>query len=86
MFGGEEEKVHILCRNEFAGIMIDRFGKEVPLRKTDAEHFEISVEVAVSGIFLGWIMGLGDGVRITGPEHVVEMMQEEVRRLVRTYE
>ena len=86
MFDGEEEKVHILCRNEFAGIMIDRFGKEVPLRKTDAEHFEISVEVAVSGIFLGWIMGLGDGVRITGPEHVVEMMQEEVRRLVRTYE
>ena len=78
--------MHILCRNEFAGIMIDRFGKEVPLRKTDEEHFEISVEVAVSGIFLGWIMGLGDGVRITGPEHVVEMMQEEVRRLVRTYE
>ncbi len=29
---------------------------------------------------------LVDGVRITGPVHVVEMMQEEVRRLVRIYE
>lgn len=85
MFDGEEEKVHILCRNDFAGIMIDRFGKDVPLLKTDEEHFEISVDVAVSGIFFGWIMGLGEGVRITGPDYVVDMMREEVRRLAATY-
>ena len=85
MFDGREEKVHLLCQNRFAGIIIDRFGKDIPFRKVDGEHFEVTVEVAVSEIFLGWIMGLGDGVRITGPENVVGMMREEIRRLVDTY-
>ena len=85
MFDGREEKVHLLCQNRFAGIIIDRFGQDIPFRRVDAEHFEVTVEVAVSEIFLGWIMGLGDGVRITGPENVVGMMREEIRRLVDTY-
>ena len=85
MFDGDEERVQILCQNSFAGIMIDRFGKDVPLIKVDAEHFKISVDVAVSGLFLGWIIGLGDGVRITGPEYVVDMMRQEAARLLETY-
>ena len=35
--------------------------------------------------FLGWIMALGDGVRITGPGPVVKRMKAEVRRLNAQY-
>lgn len=35
--------------------------------------------------FLGWVMALGDGVRIVGPDAVVEKMKNEVRRLGEAY-
>ncbi len=85
MFDGEEERVHLLCRNTFAGIIIDRFGKDIPFRRVDDDHFEVTVEVAVSGLFIGWIIGLGDGIQITGPQHVKDMMKEEIHRLSDLY-
>lgn len=33
MFGGEEEIVKLRCKNEFAGVIIDRFGKDVMMIK-----------------------------------------------------
>lgn len=35
MFDGEEQNVEILCENGLAGVMIDRFGKDVPMLKVD---------------------------------------------------
>lgn len=85
MFGGEEETVKILCENRFAGVMIDRFGKDVAMVKVDDEHFYVNVKVAVSSHFLAWVMALGDGAKIIGPERVVQKVQEEVDRLVKQY-
>ena len=86
MFGGEEVKVTLEAENGMVGILIDRFGKDIPIQPVDAEHFRTSVVVAVSSQFLGWIMALGDGVRITGPDKVVDRMKEEIRRISQMYE
>lgn len=85
MFDGEEEKVHLICLNEFARIIIDRFGKDIPFIKVDGQHFEVTVEVAVSSVFIGSIIGLGEGIRITVPESVVKMMRKEIRSLSDIY-
>lgn len=85
MFSGEEETVKILCRNELAGVMIDRFGKDVMMVKADAEHFYVNVKVAVSRQFLAWVIALGDGAKIVGPESVVETVKEEIGRLIGQY-
>lgn len=85
MYGGKEEKVRIECDNSFAGVMIDRFGKDVSMLRLDDEHFVVNVEVAVSRQFLAWIIGLGEGVTLTGPDNVVEMMNTEIDRLVKQY-
>lgn len=85
MFTGEEQSVKLLCKNYMAGVIIDRFGKDVILNKVDDEHFAANVKVVVSIQFLSWVMGLGDGVKITGPESVVEQMKEEVIRLGEMY-
>ena len=68
-----------------AGIMIDRFGKNVPFLKKDAEHFTMNVKVAVSRQFFSWVMGLGSGIQIIGPVWVVDEMKEEIRRLSKQY-
>lgn len=86
MFDGEEQNVEILCINELAGVMIDRFGKDVRMLKVDDEHFRVVVKVAASSHFIHWIMALGDGAKIIGPESLVEEVKKEIRRLSQQYE
>ena len=85
MFDEEETEVELLCDNDMAGVIIDRFGKNTPFVKRDEEHFVALVSVAVSIQFLGWVMSLGEGVKIVGPESVVLQMQDEVKRLKYAY-
>lgn len=86
MYGGKEERVRLECENSFAGVIIDRFGKDVTLNRLDDTHFFVNVEAAVSRQFLSWVIGLGEGVKIAGPESVVARMKDEIRRLMRQYQ
>lgn len=72
MFGGKEEIVTLEFENHFIGVVMDRFGKDIPVRKKDAQHFSVRVQVALSGQFYGWLTGLGAGAKITAPAGVVE--------------
>lgn len=85
MFGGSEQKVKLLVENHLAGVMIDRFGKDIMMIPADKDHFTINVDVHVSGHFLGWIISLGEGVKILGPDEVVEAMRREIERLRKQY-
>ena len=64
MFDGVEQTVEILCANNLAGVMIDRFGKDVRILKVDEEHFKVIVKVAASNHFIHWIMALGEGAKV----------------------
>lgn len=85
MYGGEEVRVTMEAHNDMVGVLIDRFGKDIPIMPVDDNHFRTSVNVAVSNQFLGWIMAVGSNVRITGPENVVDQMRTEIRRLCAEY-
>ncbi|MDO4869740.1 MAG: WYL domain-containing protein [Bacillota bacterium] len=85
MFGGEEKKVTIEAANDMVGVMIDRFGKDIFIIPVDDGHFQVTVNVAVSDQFLGWIIALGEDVKITAPEDVVKKMQNAARRLTDQY-
>jgi len=85
MYHGADELVKIECRNDLAGVIIDRFGKDVSLRPIDENHFTAIVNVAVSTQFIAWIVGLGDGAKIVSPEYVVTRMKETVRMLSDIY-
>jgi predicted DNA-binding transcriptional regulator YafY len=84
MFEGDVETVKLYCKNEMANVILDRFGKDIPIIKTDAEHFTVSVKVSVSQIFLCWIMAL-DGVKIISPDSVVDKMKERILKLYDMY-
>lgn len=85
MYGGEEADVRIECDNSLVGAMIDRFGRDIMILPTDENHFVINVKVAVSMQFIHWVMALGNGAKITGPEHVVVAVREEIKRLQEQY-
>ena len=84
MFDGNLETVTLLCENHAANVIIDRFGTDIPLMKTDAEHFTVRVRVSVSKLFLSWIMAI-PGVKIVAPERTVDMIKSEITRLQEMY-
>jgi len=85
VYGGEECRITLEAENEMVGVLIDRFGKEISISPVDEGHFRTTVNVAVSSQFLGWIMALGNGVKIVAPEAVVNRMKEEIRLLSEMY-
>lgn len=84
MFSGAETKVTLEADNAMAGVLIDRFGKDIMLIPQDEEYFRVTVDVAVSDQFLGWVVALGQ-VKIVGPEVVVDKMREKVEALSKQY-
>lgn len=86
MFGGKEQDVKLLVDNSLAGVIIDRFGKEVMMIPADEEHFTVNVTVLVSSQFLGWVFSLGEKVKILAPDEVIEQMKAEGKRLLLQYQ
>lgn len=86
MFGGKEQNVRLLVDNELAGVMIDRFGKDIMMIPSGENHFTVNVDVRVSRQFLGWVFSLGEQVEILSPEEVRTAMKEELQKHMRQYQ
>ena len=76
MFQGRRETITLQVDNELAGVMIDRFGKDVWMHQHNDTHFTAVVDVVVSNQFFGWIAGLGGKVNIQKPQWVKDAFKE----------
>ncbi|MGI6118723.1 MAG: helix-turn-helix transcriptional regulator [Bilifractor sp.] len=85
MYGGEETTVTLEGRGDMAAVLIDRFGNDIMLIPREGDRFTAHVNVIPSRQFLGWVIALGDGIRITGPKRVVRDMREISSRLAQQY-
>lgn len=85
MFSGEEKTLTIEFEEKLIGVVIDRFGKDTPIRPVDENHFQARVQVSVSPQFFGWISGLGSGVRIIRPESAVEEYRKYLNEILKRY-
>ncbi len=85
MFGGDQMKVTIACKDELIGVLFDRFGTNIQVKEYKKGWSETEVEVLVSDHFLAWIFALGSGVKITGPKDVTDRVNVMIKRLTETY-
>lgn len=70
MYDGELTEVTLNCSEEITNTVIDTFGTDVEFEPLDNGTFNVTVEVAISPVFLSWVFMLGDNVRIVSPERV----------------
>ena len=70
MFGGREELVSLEFHNRLVGVVLDRFGRDVIIRRKDDQHFFTQVRVNISDQFFGWMAGLGSDAVLEAPESV----------------
>lgn len=76
MYDGEPVSVRIGCRNDLAKYVVDRFGDKLETKPLSSESFEVTVEVALSPTFYGWLFGFAGGIRILGPSEVIAEYNE----------
>ena len=85
MFGGQEQQVEIAFSESLIGVVIDRFGESVHIRREKDGWFVIRVLVAVSPQFFAWIFSFGEKARILSPESVKKQMQEQLMAAEKQY-
>ena len=86
MFGGREETVRLRFAGRLAGVVTDRFGKEVFLSREEDGCFSVSVRVAVSPKFYSWVFGFGEECKILSPGWVADGLREMARRVAGQYQ
>lgn len=86
MFDGKDEMIKLTCHNKLAGVILDRFGSGVHLKKEDDNHFSATVPVAVSPQFYGWLAGLGEGALISSPAKIADEYKAYLGKLLEAYQ
>lgn len=82
MFGGEEKIVTLRICRELVGVVIDRFGPDVPFLHGSDGTVSVSLPVSVSPQFFGWLASLGEGVSVVSPVEVREGYREHLTKIL----
>lgn len=85
MFSGMPTQVKLRFHKSLLNVMFDRFGKDAALSYADDQHFLVTAEVAVSPIFLNWVIGFGDKVQILYPQSVIDQCRELCQTVISQY-
>lgn len=86
MFGGEETDVSVQFKKFLVGAVIDRFGNDVPIIKSDDEHFIAQIKVAASPHFLSWVISFGSNAKIISPKWVIDNIYDLACETTKQYE
>ena len=85
MYAGESATVKLRCHRSLTTAVIDKFGREILLIPDGDEHFVFTVNVAVSPMFLSWVIGFGAKARILHPQSVVDACKAMCREAMAQY-
>ena len=72
MYSGDAVSVKMRFHRSLTNAVIDRFGRDTMLIPDGEDHFVFTVNVAVSPMFLSWVIGFGSKARILYPQSVAE--------------
>lgn len=86
MFSGETVRVKLRFANHLSGVVYDRFGQEAMLIPDGEGHFTFTCDVAVSPMFLSWVLGFGRECEIVYPQSVRESCIAYCRDVLNMYE
>ena len=76
MFAGEEVDVKLRFRRHLVNVVIDKFGRDILLIPDGDDWFVFTVKVAVSPMFLSWLIGFGPEAKILHPQSVADQCRQ----------
>ncbi len=85
MFSGDAVNVKLRFHKSLLNVVIDRFGRDTMLIPDGEEHFNFTVKVAVSPMFLSWVIGFGDKAQILYPQSVIDECKQLCQQAMSHY-
>ena len=85
MFAGDALDVKLRFHKSLLNVVVDRFGRDTMLIPDGVDHFNFTVKVAVSPMFLSWVIGFGDKAQILYPQSVIDDCRELCRQATSRY-
>ena len=76
MYSGDAVDVKLRFHNSLVNVIIDRFGRDTMLIPDGEDHFVFTVNVAVSPMFLSWVIGFGNKAKILYPQSVADACRQ----------
>ncbi len=85
MYAGDAVTVKLRFHRSLINVVVDRFGRDTMLIPDGEDHFVFTVQVAVSPMFLSWVIGFGSKAKILHPQSVVNACQDLCREALAQY-
>ena len=85
MFEGDALDVKMRFHKSLINVVIDRFVRDTMLIPDGDEWFNFTVKVAVSPMFLSWLIGFGDKALILYPQSVIDACKDLCRQATSHY-
>ena len=76
MYSGDAVDVKMRFHRSLLNVVIDRFGKDTMLIPDGEDWFNFTVKVAISPMFLSWIIGFGAKAKILHPQSVADQCKQ----------
>ncbi len=84
MYNGDIVSVELCCDKEMTNAVIDKFGTDIKLvPQEDGEGFNVTVQVAVSPVFLSWVFMFGGQIKIVSPQSVASELVNMAEKFIK---
>ena len=85
MYSGTPTDVKLRFHRDLINVVVDRFGREVMLIPDGEDHFVFTTRIAISPMFLSWIIGFGEKAQILYPQSVIDQCRDLCRQVLNQY-
>ena len=79
------DTVKLRFHRDLVNVVMDRFGRDTMLIPDGEEYFLFTVKVAVSPMFLSWVIGFGAKAQILHPRSVIDECVQLCREAMAQY-
>ncbi len=66
MHGGQSEEITAICKNETLNYVLNKFGKNITIKKLNKDEFELKVDADINGFYI-WALNNIDGIEVEKP-------------------
>ena len=85
MYSGDAVAVKMRFHRSLINAVMDRFGRETMLVPDGEDHFVFTAPVAVSPMFLSWVIGFGAKAKILYPQPVADQCKALCQEVMSQY-
>lgn len=82
MYGGESVEVVLEFTDSLIGVVFDKFGEDVKMRRTSEDRCVATVTVQISPVFWSWLFQFGKQMTVVSPPQVSDEYKQKIQDLV----